>query len=547
MNIKIKKIYLFITWCLLFFMISSNVIATSGALRSGSIVTCNGITYGSHSDHWHQAKQASDGKWMAADPNNELQNNPCNNSSESTNDEKRVQESKNNADIDNQSNASSSATQKEKNTKPEEIKTTEVVELKIWIDNGDNPIIFKDNSYTAKSRNYWQKDLNFTYQLSSENVSLKVEKNGEQIDGPIELDEGENNIKIIVKSDNGEDATFEINVKREKLFASLAVMVITCTVLVVILGVSASAIKVYIIDPKKKKKNKKPSTREFMKSLLKKENCIKILLPPFYIAKEENKNKKTSDYFSCWLAIWFITIVAVILSFMNNPVKSDTNINLTNSPSATFTIELTKTSESKNKTEESEGSPETSSNDIMSGIIVAEATNAQYSRNEYQPNWNVGSGCNIRARILQQASIVAVKTASNGCTVIYGSWVDPYTGKTLTGNPYQGDDGTSNDLDIDHIIPLKYVNSHGGSEWSNEQKRAYGSSLSAMDKGVYVAVSASENRKKGDSGPSKYYPPNESYKCEYAEKWRDIAKEYSISLSLNDYNTILNVLISCAV
>lgn len=181
----------------------------------------------------------------------------------------------------------------------------------------------------------------------------------------------------------------------------------------------------------------------------------------------------------------------------------------------------------------------------MSGIRIAEATSVPYSRNEYQPNWGAGSGCNIRARILQTTSLIDFRT-SNGCTVTYGSWYDVYTGKTLTGNPYRGD-GTENDLDIDHIIPLNYVNSHGGYNWSSSQKRAYGASLTGMNNGVYLAVSASENRKKSDKGPSEYYPPNSAYRCTYAQKWRDVARIYSIALSNADYVVVKNVLETCGI
>lgn len=183
-------------------------------------------------------------------------------------------------------------------------------------------------------------------------------------------------------------------------------------------------------------------------------------------------------------------------------------------------------------------------NNTMAGIAIAEAANVPYDRTKYQPNWSVGVGCDIRSRVLSSASTVSVTYGSNGCTVKRGSWNDPYTGKTLAGNPYRGD-GTANDLDIDHIIPLNYVNSHGGYYWADTQKRAYGASLAAMNNGVYLAVSASENRKKGDKGPSAYYPPNPAYKCEYSKKWRDIARAYAISLSSADYNLIASVLVSC--
>ena len=189
--------------------------------------------------------------------------------------------------------------------------------------------------------------------------------------------------------------------------------------------------------------------------------------------------------------------------------------------------------------------PSSATSDAMAGITIAEADGSPYTRSDYGTGWDVSDlVCNIRALILSQTSLVAVQTSANGCTVIYGSWVDPYSGAVLTGNPYQGD-GTANDLDIDHVIPLKYVNSHGGYHWSASDKVAYGKSTAAMYSGVYLAVSASENRKKGDSGPADYYPTNPAFYCEYSRMWRDTAKKYSISLSLRDYNKIKGVLAEC--
>lgn len=183
---------------------------------------------------------------------------------------------------------------------------------------------------------------------------------------------------------------------------------------------------------------------------------------------------------------------------------------------------------------------------VMAGIVMAPSENAPYSRDDYQPDWDVETGCDIRSRILSESSQVPVTFGANGCTVKNGQWYDLYTGQTLSGNPYRGD-GTANDLDIDHIIPLKYVNDHGGAHWSAEKKRSYGASLEAMNNGVYVAVLASENREKSDSGPSEYYPPNPDYRCEYSRKWRDIARIYGISLNPADYNLIANILIACGI
>lgn len=51
-----KKFILFIS----IFMFSFNVFATSGSIKQSSVIECDGILYGSHSDHWHIVKKEND-------------------------------------------------------------------------------------------------------------------------------------------------------------------------------------------------------------------------------------------------------------------------------------------------------------------------------------------------------------------------------------------------------------------------------------------------------------------------------------------------------
>lgn len=73
----LKQIISF-TFVLLIF-IPVNINATPGGITGSSIVTCNGITYGSHSKtdkHYHQAEKNVKGQWMAVgDPVSKT--NPC--------------------------------------------------------------------------------------------------------------------------------------------------------------------------------------------------------------------------------------------------------------------------------------------------------------------------------------------------------------------------------------------------------------------------------------------------------------------------------------
>ena len=69
------KKYVLIVFILIFTVYSRTVYATSGYLKSNSIVTCNGIKYGQHGDgHWHKAE--FDGKrWHAV--GSPISSNPC--------------------------------------------------------------------------------------------------------------------------------------------------------------------------------------------------------------------------------------------------------------------------------------------------------------------------------------------------------------------------------------------------------------------------------------------------------------------------------------
>jgi len=252
-------------------------------------------------------------------------------------------------------------------------------------------------------------------------------------------------------------------------------------------------------------------------------------------------------YAALWLLIGITGSHTPPTTTSNASVASKSQTRTTKKTTTTTqTPKTTTTPATTNTTTTPAPAPTATSSDPMAGITVAAAQSVSYDRAAYEPNWDVGSGCDIRSRLLVAASTVPVTYGSNGCTVKYGSWVDPYTGQTLTGNPYEGD-GTANDLDIDHVIPLEYVNAHGGYEWSAAQKRAYGDSLTAMNNGVYLAVSAKENVEKGDMGPAEWYPPNPAYKCTYAKKWRDIAKLYNISLAQADYNLVKTTLVSCGI
>lgn len=98
-------------------------------------------------------------------------------------------------------------------------------------------------------------------------------------------------------------------------------------------------------------------------------------------------------------------------------------------------------------------------------------------------------------------------------------------------DPYTGDELSLDDSNFDHIIPLNYVNKHGGAKWSHSKKHQY-----ATDVRVGVDVDGAVNRDKSDKGPSEWLP--ETNVDDYCYTWLVIAVSYDIPLSPEDVKVI---------
>lgn len=149
---------------------------------------------------------------------------------------------------------------------------------------------------------------------------------------------------------------------------------------------------------------------------------------------------------------------------------------------------------------------------------AAAQTSTGYSRAQFGAGWADADGdCqNSRQEALIAQSTVAVSfTSSRACTVKSGRWISPYTGQVIVN---------AHDLDIDHIVPLKWAWDHGASGWTSERREQF-----ANDPVNIVAVEASLNRQKGALGPDAWLPPSE--RCGYVSRFLRIQKRYGLALS----------------
>lgn|GEM_PF-2810630 len=158
-----------------------------------------------------------------------------------------------------------------------------------------------------------------------------------------------------------------------------------------------------------------------------------------------------------------------------------------------------------------------------------------YNRKKQFGTWIVDStlgGCyNTRARALIRDSQVPVSFKdTNKCVVDGGKWLDPYTGQIFT---------SSQDIQIDHVVPLKHAYLSGAWSWSQKKRCMYTNFLS--DSYHLRSVSGHENMKKGDSSPSGYLPPDSKDVCSYVTDWLKIKVAWNLIMAPSEATAIEQV------
>ena len=110
----------------------------------------------------------------------------------------------------------------------------------------------------------------------------------------------------------------------------------------------------------------------------------------------------------------------------------------------------------------------------------------------------------------------------DGCRVVSGLWKLPYSGGSTT---------SASQIDIDHIIPLKWAHGHGGDRWSDARKKAF-----ANDPENLMATSSSANRSKGARGPDEWMPAIN--RCRYAQRWEGLIEKYGLVTATSEIAAI---------
>ncbi len=179
------------------------------------------------------------------------------------------------------------------------------------------------------------------------------------------------------------------------------------------------------------------------------------------------------------------------------------------------------------------GSEQPSATDAMlqklATLKVGDPQSVDYDRSQWK-HW-IGDRCDDTRQQVLKDQAKSFQLDGQGCRVVSGEWIDPYTGQTFT-DPAK--------LDIDHVYALGAAAKNGGNGWDSARKQAF-----ANDRDHLYAVSASANRSKSDKNPAEWWPENAGFSCEFATTYVNIAAKYELQFSKADVAALEKGLKTC--
>lgn len=169
---------------------------------------------------------------------------------------------------------------------------------------------------------------------------------------------------------------------------------------------------------------------------------------------------------------------------------------------------------------------------------------ADYVRDAFGSPWTDidHNGCNQRDDVLLRDARPGTMTVQRQgrCDhdVLAGTWVDPYTGRTLVFTDLK-DLSQAQAIQIDHIVPLAEAWVSGADTWNPERRLAYANALFDL-----LAVDGPTNASKGASDPAAWRP-RKGYQCQYAIRWIAIKQHWSLAVDPSEVRALKEMLGFC--
>lgn len=169
--------------------------------------------------------------------------------------------------------------------------------------------------------------------------------------------------------------------------------------------------------------------------------------------------------------------------------------------------------------------------------IKGRAPKTGYDRDQFGQRWlDVDrNGCDTRNDTL--AAQLTEITRSGPCRVTSGILNDPFTGTTIE---FQRGQGTSELVQIDHVVALSDAWQKGAQQLSADQRASF-----ANDPMNLLAVDGAANAQKSDGDAATWLPSNKSFRCEYVARQVSVKATYGLWVTQAEHDAIARVLGDC--
>ena len=148
------------------------------------------------------------------------------------------------------------------------------------------------------------------------------------------------------------------------------------------------------------------------------------------------------------------------------------------------------------------------------------------------------NGCDTRNDVLRRdLTHIILKAGTHGCLVLKGRLNDPYTGSRIS---FVRGQGTSNAVQIDHVVALSDAWQKGAQGWSQSRRTAF-----ANDPLNLLAVDGPTNLRKGDGDAATWLPPRKAYRCAYVARQVAVKHRYGLSVTTSERDAMVRVLTTC--
>jgi hypothetical protein len=177
---------------------------------------------------------------------------------------------------------------------------------------------------------------------------------------------------------------------------------------------------------------------------------------------------------------------------------------------------------------------------IQAQVTKGRAAKTGYTRAQFGPAWaDVDrNGCDTRNDILKRDLTNEVfKEKTNGCTVLSGTLVDPFSGETI--NFVRGVT-TSSEVQIDHSVALSNAWQTGAFKLTPDQRKAF-----ANDPLNLMAVKGRLNSQKGDGDAATWLPPLKSFRCDYVSRQIAVKIKYKLWFTAPEKEAMIKILKTC--